>query len=467
MSESQDLVGADAAENAHLTQQERARGMLARQLSQIEWLATAYFCGIAGFVSLYSIAEFARLAYALQVLLFNFGVLLGLVVAGGGLGGLLGFLFGIPRSLQGNGTTPLNSGTAGIGNTAETGSSQSQTTGSVSRAFTGNSNLEEISDWLTKIIVGVSLIQAHSIYGLLAQLASTFKAGIPNSQGADVMFALVLVSSLIGGFLFQYLETRTRVMSLFNVTETATTPELVLTQITLQTALETPIGSGRNQGTTPSSSEDEKLLKIPYGALQTADQLAAWSSAQARAGNLQAANQGLRAAIVREPGRKDLLVRLADVLERQGSPDAARALIAEAESKEGDNLALLKRDLLQALYEQPPGSFEKALSISEKLVVRPDGAKDPFVHLWTAAAYGQKFLWLTQNAGSEPEKQLSRGQAIASVRKVVELSPDPKSSARVLLRNLLDPTIAGAAPEDNDLEIFKTDPEFRNLILPE
>jgi hypothetical protein len=62
------------------------------------------------------------------------------LVAGGAFvaGGLLGFLFGIPRSLA---------GPEGAEDKASAG------------AYRPNTNLEQISDWLTKILVGVGLVQ--------------------------------------------------------------------------------------------------------------------------------------------------------------------------------------------------------------------------------------------------------------------------------------------------------------------
>src|SRR6266508_6277591 len=63
------------------------------------------------------------------------------LVAGGAFvaGGLLGFLFGIPRSLAG-----------------PEGSVDGAAAGG---AYRPNTNLEQISDWLTKILVGVGLVQ--------------------------------------------------------------------------------------------------------------------------------------------------------------------------------------------------------------------------------------------------------------------------------------------------------------------
>jgi len=441
------------------------RDGLAAQLQQIEWLASAFFVTVLLAVALYSVAEFWRRSCSFDVLFFNLGTLFGLAVTAAVIGGLLGFLFGIPRSMQGNSAASAPASPPGGAAAASDDSARTKPIGATGRAFAGNSNLEEISDWLTKIIVGVGLVQAGTIYTKLFSLATWFKAADPQSQGADVMFILVLLSALIGGFLFLYLETRTRVMQLFVDVEAVIAPK-ALEEPAIRTALQAPIGTGRGQMAAPSSTEDEKLLEIPYEALKTGDQLAAWASAQARAGNLQAANQALRAAVAKEPGNKDYLVRLADVLERQGSHEAAGALIVEAQQKQGDDLALLKRDLVQALYQQPPQSFEKALPLAQQLMARPDGARDPFVHVWNAAAEGQRYLWLSQNKGSEADKQVARKRALDSAKRVVELAPDPKSSARALLRGMLDPSRPGAAPDDNDLEVFKDDEEFKAVIDP-
>jgi hypothetical protein len=58
-----------------------------------------------------------------------------IAIASAATGYLLGFLFGISRSLQGGDSSESNS-----------------------QSFPGNTNLEQISDWLTKILVGVGLV---------------------------------------------------------------------------------------------------------------------------------------------------------------------------------------------------------------------------------------------------------------------------------------------------------------------
>jgi hypothetical protein len=92
-------------------------------------------------------------------------------------------------------------------------------------------------------------------------------------------------------------------------------------------------------------------------------------------------------------------------------------------------------------------------------------AKDPNVHLWMAAAQGQRFAFLGQG-GDAAERNDARAKALAAARKVVELSPRPDSPPRVLLRGMLDPLRdKKTPPEDNDLEAFKGDPEFEQVIF--
>ena len=65
------------------------------------------------------------------------------------MGGLLGFLFGIPRTLQ---QEPSQV-------TEQNRKDQSQETN-----YGVNTNLEQISDWLTKILVGVGLTQISTLF---------------------------------------------------------------------------------------------------------------------------------------------------------------------------------------------------------------------------------------------------------------------------------------------------------------
>jgi hypothetical protein len=118
------------------------------------------------------------------VSVFSLALLLGLAALTGG--GLVGFLFGVPRRLQetGAGNDPAN------------------------QRYVGNTNLEQISDWLTKILVGVGLTQILQIPAQLQRLTAFLAPALGNQPSSQV-FALGLLGYFsIAGFLIGYLATR-------------------------------------------------------------------------------------------------------------------------------------------------------------------------------------------------------------------------------------------------------------------
>lgn len=112
-------------------------------------------------------------------------------------GGLLGFLFGIPKTLQQENDA----------NTIKSGDTKQETT------YRHNTNLEDISDWLTKILVGVGLTQIASISGVLNKYADFVAAGLGNFSSSKVFGIAILILFLIVGFLVGYLLTRLRLKS--------------------------------------------------------------------------------------------------------------------------------------------------------------------------------------------------------------------------------------------------------------
>jgi hypothetical protein len=111
----------------------------------------------------------------------------GIAVGGAAIlaGGLVGFIFGIPRSASSN---------------------QPPTAG---EQYQDNSNLEQISDWLTKILVGVGLVQLGRVPNGLSHLASAMKPGF-GDQASSAGFGLAIVLFYAGtGFMYLYLWTRT------------------------------------------------------------------------------------------------------------------------------------------------------------------------------------------------------------------------------------------------------------------
>lgn len=113
-------------------------------------------------------------------------------------GGLIGFLFGIPRSAQFHGEadhkTSADSPKSGAAQEARAPSAV-------------NTNLEQISDWLTKILVGITLVEARSISHYILALARLMAEGICGIGSISLALALLLTFSTFG-FLMGYLATR-------------------------------------------------------------------------------------------------------------------------------------------------------------------------------------------------------------------------------------------------------------------
>ena len=100
------------------------------------------------------------------------------------IGGLVGFLFGIPRTVQ----------------------SSARSTGATQ--YQANTNLEQVSDWLTKIIVGISLVEIGRITPALAKLAEILKAPLGGQPSSAAFGVGVVIASALTGFFFFYLWTR-------------------------------------------------------------------------------------------------------------------------------------------------------------------------------------------------------------------------------------------------------------------
>jgi hypothetical protein len=116
------------------------------------------------------------------------GFLLLIAGAGVAIGEFTGFLFGIPRTIQ-----SANADAAGA---------------RADQSMGVNTNLEQISDWLTKIIVGVGLVELTKIPPLLQRLAKYLSDASPRRAVPDAVILAVLGSFVVLGFFSGYLWTR-------------------------------------------------------------------------------------------------------------------------------------------------------------------------------------------------------------------------------------------------------------------
>ena len=109
------------------------------------------------------------------------GVGLFLAGAATAAGSMLGFLFGVPKA------TPI------------LGPDRSPNSGD-EPAYLPNTNLETISDWLTKVIVGVGLVQVRDVVGWIDQVGQLAGNAMGGTTVMRVIATSLLVHSLLMGF---------------------------------------------------------------------------------------------------------------------------------------------------------------------------------------------------------------------------------------------------------------------------
>ncbi|PDS77117.1 hypothetical protein [Rhizobium sp. L43] len=446
-------------------------------LEKVEVFASVLAAGLFALLVLFALSAgvaSSTLADGIVVALRAFSVGVAIVFAAGATGALLGFLFGIPRLLQRPG--PSQPQTADLPNGASQ-SSQRQMAGE--RFFSTNTSFEEISDWLTKIIIGLGLTQFQmvltylytaSLYAASYISLSPVPAAAANpSDGkiATVVAFCLIVTSLFSACLIAYLETRTRLAALFTRAEVAASQEALLDSISRPISDREVADQSQRAGsrpepvTTPATTADRELLTVPLSGLRSSLAMAAWGSAQARSGNFDKALEGLNEAITTDPGNSGTRLRLAQVLRLKGDVPAYLEAVLKAAELDPTNVEIAheaRSAQLDALYLNPPASFQYAIRLGNYLAKSPL-ADDPKIWMYTAAARGQEYKHKIKTA---PPQELTeiRKEALDAIAQVVTRAPDPESSIRKTLRA----TYLPGSGVDDDLHVFYQDKDFDDLL---
>ena len=290
------------------------------------------------------------------------------------LGGFFGFLFGIPRTSQeGSGSPP--------GQAAGSAGSASDRKG-----LGVNTNLEQISDWLTKIIVGVGLGELTRIPGKLVDLATFFKPGLNDNLSVSM---LLVLNFLIFGFFGSYLLTRMFLARAFS----------------------------------------------------ESDQAAAKLRDLVQAATVLASTKGHSVALAAALGTAIDEVR----------PDTLKE----------DKRRIFEEFTYNTLYEGPPTGFQKVIQYGRRYLQEEPAT--PSARIWTnlAAAYGQQYRWESDHENKQEVRDQARNDALAAAKEAIRLEPKMRS----LLRMLWDPNdVTKVSAEENDLEAFYNDSEFKELL---
>jgi len=409
----------------------------------VDWF-TNYFFAFGGVGLLVAgIAAWIDKGFGCGLRVFALGLLFAAACTASGW--LLGLLFGIPRSLARPQPVGPAAGPGGAAAPAPAGAAASPTPPTRT-----NTNLEDISDWLTKTIVGVGLTQLfyvpHYLWGKAGQL-NTSGLGWDN-YGQLLALALFLYFAP-SGFWLGYVGTRTLLTKLLDVFAG-------LDQHSVNEA-----GDPRNlrlgiSGTNIAPAEngvakaDHDLLRLSLQTFSTPREIAAWGAAQARAGNLAAARTAFEEALRSEPANQDFKQQLATVYTALGLHDEAARLV--------EQLPYTDIALYHALYEPPPGGFQKAIVIGEELLKRPGQERNAPLHVWLASAYGQQHAYEKSRGASAETLQSIKDKVVREINAAI--AADPRT--RNLLRSLWKPEPNAV---DRDLESFPPDdPDLSRLL---
>lgn len=378
---------------------------------------------------IYSASIFFALGFAMLMAQLGFGagfrmVLWGLAFAMCGI--VLGFLFGIPRD----------------------------------DTKTVNNNLVEISDWLTKIIVGVGLTELRSIPRHIATLANFIAGTNPDSGGPTIAAATMLYFSALG-FFHGYLLTRLVLQILFAETSQE------IDGLTQAIAPEM-----KNLSIAPEAKPDEKvaadpqvkeLAAAPLDSLKTPEQIATWAKANLTLGQHARAVEGYRLATDKLPHDARIAAEYGMALYRQGAGvETAFAQLLKAR----DLLTTtpdprVRRDLYRwltyvSLYRQPPQGYSDTIKFADEYSARADAEPSASLLINKACAYGQKYNDEKKAGADDETLGATKAAALQTLQAALKINSDYRAQIGRLLN--------GEIPGDNDLVVFKDDPAFKQLI---
>ncbi len=367
-------------------------------------------------------------------------------------GFLFGFLFGIPKVVA---------ATTSATNPALNDPSQNP-----SPKLKVNTNLEDISDWLTKVLVGATLTQLLRIPHAIERAANFMEGSV--GPGVSFNAALLIYYSALG-FLSGYILTRMFFARAFALADGGS-PLSPQAKAKLD---ETPIGFGQ---VSRAASSDPSLRKaameadaIPITEGMTGDQALRVAKGATVIGEPTRALTASKLAVDKLPDDPGAQLTYAWSLRKFGAGfDKVKPLVEKAAQKltSATSPAVLSSVYSSLaylwLYQPPPTGFEAALRVLEEFD-RKSPEPSSVVEIDRACAYGQQYAYLKalpETAGQDEETDgmtKARGQAQKAIEKALSL--DPASAGR--LKELLWVT---ADPQDNDLCVFQKDEKIAGLL---
>jgi hypothetical protein len=362
-------------------------------------------------------------------------------------GGVLGFLFGIPR----------------VGAVAETG-------GATASPINSNTNLEQVSDWVTKIVVGLGLTQAYQVNALLVEFSYTVQQGLAPVKDAGLAACLILLGSSVAGFITAYLKARTALVLAFAAA--TNTVQQALSDLALEHMFDEATKVLNGRGVTADQTARDvatRLLRSAPDKTSSPLLLKQIGMAYATTNNFAAAAAALGLSAKNDPSdttTKFLAVRAATLAGRtQDAAQMADNTPPPAGQLNDQEIENSLAAMFAGLYNR--GAYPNVIAIGERLAEDATAKTKSRLWLYLAAAYGQAYtaaLALARPPGAvTPDMKTLRDKALDAATRA-KILDGPKNLP--ILQQLWDPNAPGKTPGEDDLEGFIDDPDFQALLGP-
>lgn len=376
------------------------------------------------------------------------------------IGGFLGVLFSIPRIGAGRGSSDAAA--------TDDGASANGNGG-----WKSNTNLEEISDWLTKILLGVGLTQIAVLPSYLWSKSQLIGGLIAPVTWIPVSVLGTVVYFTILGFLAGYFLMRIRVTPALARATNATNEITASDRQTVADTAEAAVGTDDKQEATPEAvASATKIINQPVEKLTSAKDWADRAQAALVLGQKDDAATAFQKAIDLGTNDPKILRNYAMTLwgkgERQKSLSFTEAASALA-NVQGDTRthAVAGLDMvLRDLYKPAPEGFQAARNRANgmgTLTRRKDEARRQF-YLVCAAGQAARYA---KKKGNDADYETERAAAIQAIDEVLRLD-DSDHRWSQMMAWIWDRNAASFSPNEDDLTVFfdNDDPDIRERLAP-
>ncbi|HEY3898643.1 MAG TPA: metallophosphoesterase [Chthoniobacter sp.] len=401
-------------------------------------------------------------------------------------GSAIGFLFGVPHTVA----TSSGRDEGGPGQTA----ADAQIRGA-------KTNLEEIADWLSKLIIGGTVFQSGNVVRWLGDAGTEFArtVGAETDLWRGVGSSSLVYFGLVGLFGGHFMTRLYLIGALRRADEgdrpvVAERAGLTVAQLAALDAAPLNIETAGAEFDPIAREAADKIVELPLDSLTNWRDVRLWSKAQLSKGNVDAAIRGYQKAIEAVPN--DAETRLGYAVSLAVRKSAKHIILTQLEAARASVMLNTPKDLRKNVYKsltyvcldlKKPEGFSSAIRYAREYLERADAIQSGGLWINIACAYGQAYSWLAEDDGrkvlpqdvtvtSGPSAELladSRrddllkwisNQALNAMKNAIARDDGAKTTFRELMG--IDPRPPERA-DDNDLECFGGDDEFRRLVTSE